>query len=154
MTTLQKTQIKPTWSLEKVQEMSAKVLADTYMNVMPILEKSGHKEEFEKLNREEQVKYYRSLNVKNPLELLQAKAEFEANVWGSKIEVWGDEKEAHLKYLSCAMWDKMAEKMSEECMQKAGEGFQNCVSNFAKEFGYTGEVKFEGEKTAIITVRK
>jgi len=38
--------------------------------------------------------------------------------------------------------------------EKMDEGFQSCMSAFAKEFGFTAEVKFEGENCAKVFIRK
>jgi hypothetical protein len=97
---------------------------------------------------------FHKLGVKTPVEILKAKAELEANIFGSKIEVWGDDKEAHLLYNSCGMWNAMKENgMPKEQEEKMCASMEHCVSSFAQEFGCKSEVKFEGEKMTI-TLRK
>lgn len=152
---LNKTEIKPTWELKKVQEHTARAFANTMMSAMEILGKHGEEamKEFQAKTREPMVKLYKELGVKTPLDLVKIKAEYETNVFGSHIEIWGDEKEAHLKYLSCAMWENMKTCMTKEQQEGAGACMATCVSNFAKEFGFKGDVKFENE-TAIITFTK
>ena len=152
---LNKTEIKTTWEIKKIQEMNARAFANTMMAAMEILGKHGEEamKEFQTKTRQPMVKMYKEMGVKTPLELVKAKAEHETNLFGSHIEIWGDEKEAHLKYMSCAMWDNMKTCMPKEQQEGMCEGMQNCVSAFAKEFGFTGEVKFENE-IATITFRK
>lgn len=155
-TTLQKTEIKPTWKIEKIQEQTARAFASNMMAIMTVLAKHGPEamNEFQSLSREPMVKHYKEMGIKTPLELVKAKAEYETNVFGSKIEISGDEKEAHLTYLFCAVWNGMKScGLKKEQEEKMEEGFQYCISSFAKEFGFTGEVKFEGE-IAKVTYRK
>ncbi|SRR5579883_3187639 len=156
MTVLQKTQVKPTWKPEQMQEMYSHMMASQMMAAHAVLQKFGPEatQEFQTATRKPMVEYYKKLNVKTPIEIVKAKAELESNIFGSHIEFWGDDKEAHLTYLTCGMWNAMKKcGMDKAQEEKAGEGFQMCVSNFAKEFGLQGEVKFEGEK-ATVTFRK
>lgn len=156
-TTIQKTEIKPNWKQEQIQEQTARAFASNMMAAMTVLAKHGEEavNEFQALTRMPMVKHYKEMGVKTPLDLVKAKAEFETNVFGSKIEIFGDEKEAHLKYLSCAIWNTMKQcgHMNKEQEEKMCAGFANCVSAFAKEFGFEGEVKFENE-IATVTFRK
>ncbi len=157
MTTLQKTQTKTTWKTEQIQELYSQMMANNFMAAMSVLCKHGEEagKEFQTASRKPMVEYYKKLGVKTPIEIIKAKAELETNVFGSEIEFWGDEKEAHLTYNKCGMWEAMKKSGGMSCAQedKMMEGFQTCVSEFAKEFGYTGEVKMEGEK-ATITIKK
>ncbi len=154
-TTLQKTEVKPTWKLEQIQELNARIMADTMMAAMAVLGKQGEEamNEFQTITRSHQTEYYKGLGVKTPLELIKAKAELETNVFGSKVEIRGTDNEAVLEYVHCAVWKAMQKHITKDQEAKMGEGMQHCVANFAKEFGYVGEVKFEGEK-ATITIRK
>tara|TARA_Y100001978_G_C23647677_1_gene411684 strand:+ start:549 stop:1022 length:474 start_codon:yes stop_codon:yes gene_type:complete len=149
---LNKTEIKATWDLEKIQELNARGFANTMMAAMEVLGKHGEEamKEFQAKTREPMVKMLKEMGVKTPIELVKAKAEYETNLFGSKIEIHGDEKEAHLTYLSCAMWNNMKTCLTKEQQEGMGECWQACVSAFAKEFGFTGEVKMEGEIATII----
>ena len=155
-TVLQKTEVKPTWKLEQVQELNTHIMADMMMSAMEVLGKHGDeaREEFQALTRKEQVSYYKGLGVKTPLELIKAKAELETNLYGSVIEFSGNETEATLVYKSCAVWNAMQKRgLDKQQEEKMGECFQACVQNFAKEFGFTGEVKFDGTCATLI-IRK
>jgi len=155
-TTLQKTEIKPTWKPEQMHEMYSRMMANNMGAAMQVLCKQGEPavKEFQEISRKPMYAYFHKLGVKTPIEILKAKAELEANIFGSKIEVWGDDKEATLQYNSCGMWNAMKENgMPKEQEEKMCKSMEHCVSEFATEFGCKAETKFEGEK-AIITLRK
>lgn len=156
MTTLQKTLIKPTWKVEEVHAKTSKLVATQMMVTMKVLAKYGEeaKKEWETEMRESMKKYFVEKNVKTPIEFAQAKAELEANVYGSEIEIWGDDKEAHFTYKTCGVWKAMeACGVTKEQMDKMSSGFESCVKNMAHEFGFQAELKFEGEMPTI-TYRK
>lgn len=157
MTTIQKEQIKPTWKPEQLHEMYSHMIANNFMATMSVLSKHGEEiiNEYKTASRKPMIEYYKRLGVKTPIEIVRAKAELESNIFGSVTEVWGDDQEAHLTYIKCGMWDAM-KKCSGGCAETEGkmkEGFETCVAEFAKEFGFHGEVKMEGEK-ATITIKK
>lgn len=158
-TTPTKKVVEPTWTLTQVQDKAAHIAANLCMSAKSVLMKSGDEamlNEYETLVREGRLEALKSMNVKTPLELVKAIAEIETNVFGSKIEIMGDEKSASMHYLSCAMWNIMEKKMgtmSKECQEKAGASMQNCVMETAKAFGMKGEVKF-GEKDCTVTYTK
>ena len=148
---LEKTEIKTTWEITEIQKLTAKAFTNNMMATMGILRKQGEEamKEFQAATRAPMITYYKELGVKTPIELAKAKAEYETNLFGSKIEIHGDEKEAHVKYLNCAIWDNMKCGMSKEQEQEMGMCFAACVSAFAEEFGFTGEVKFENEIATV-----
>jgi hypothetical protein len=153
---IQKTEVKPTWSAEKMHEMYSRMMAHNYMSAMQVICKHGEEatKEYQEVSRKPMVEYYKKLGVTTPIEIIKAKAELESNIFGSKIEFWGDEKEAHLLYNSCGMWNAMKEcGMPKAQEEKMCASMEQCVSAFAHEFGLKGEVKFDGEK-ATITLRK
>ncbi len=156
MTTLQKTLIKPTWKAEEFHATNSKMAAKQMMVTMKVLAKHGEeiKKEWETEMRDSMKQYFVEKNVKTPIEFAQAKAELEANLYGSEVEVWGDDKEAHFTYKTCGMWKAMeACGVTKEQMEKMSSGFESCVKNMAQEFGFQGELKFEGE-IPTITYRK
>ena len=158
MTVIAKEQIKPTWKPEQLHEMYSHITANNMMVAMQVIGKHGEEaiNEYKTASRKPMVEYYKKLGVKTPIEVIKAKAELEANIFGSVTEIWGDDKEAHLTYIKCGMWDAMKKCGGTGCAEseaKMVEGFKHCVSEFAKEFGLVGEVKFEGEK-ATITIKK
>jgi len=152
----QKTEVKPTWTVEKMHEMYSRMMANSMMSAMQVLCKHGEAatKEYQEISRKPMIQYYKNLGVTTPIEIIKAKAELESNIFGSKIEFWGDDKEAHLLYHTCGMWNAMKEcGMGKEQEEKMCSSMEQCVSSFAQEFGLKGEVKFEGEK-ATITLRK
>lgn len=157
MTVLQKTQPKQTWKPEQMQELYSLMMANNYGAAMTVICKQGEQatKEFHTLSRKPMVEYYKKLGVKTPIEIVKAKSELETNVFGSQIEFWGDDNEAHLTYLRCGMWEAMKKAGVLTCEKeaKAMEGFETCVKEFAQEFGLKGEIKMDGEK-ATVTFRK
>ena len=149
---LDKTEIKTTWEISKIQKLTAKAFTNNMMATMGILKKHGEEtmKEFQAASRAPMITYYKELGVKTPIELAKAKAEYETNVFGSKIEILGDEKEAQVKYLNCAIWDNMKSCLNKEQEQEMGTCFAACISAFAEEFGFTGEVKFDNEIATVI----
>src|SRR5664279_2912652 len=101
-----KTIIATSWNTVRIQEQAARVLGLQFMTTMQLLQKFGGEkavEEFKTTMEAHKVEYYKGLGVKTPLELVKAIAEFDVNVFGSKVEIWGDEKSATLHFLSCGM---------------------------------------------------
>lgn len=158
MSTIQKEQVKPTWTPERLHEMYSHMVANNFMVAMNVLSKHGEEavHQFKTESRKPMMEYYKRMGVKTPIEILRAKAELETNIFGSVTEVWGNEQEAHLTYIKCGMWDAMKKCGGMGCADsqaKMMEGFETCVREFAHEFGFKGEVKVEGEK-ATITIKK
>src|ERR1700722_15979390 len=104
--TLNKTVVEPKWNTTQIQEQVARIYAQQMMTAQTVLAKYGEKatEEFGNAMRENKLNYYKSMNVTTPIELVKVMSEFETNVFGSKIEIWSDEKSATMKYDHCAMW--------------------------------------------------
>ncbi len=157
--TISKTVIAPTWNVEKIQETVAKVQANQMLTVMEVLAKNGGDkaiEEFQTAIRLHKVEHYKAIGVKTPIELAKAIGEFETNVFGSKVEVWGDDKQASIQYNSCAMWNAIEKtgKLTPEHKEAMGAKMQNCMSLLAKEFGFKGETKFEGENSCVVSFSK
>ena len=157
MTVIQKELVKPTWKTEQLHEMFSQITANNMMAAMGVLAKHEDiMKEFKVATRKPMVDHYKKLGVKTPIEIIKAKAELEANVFGSIMEIWGDDTEAHLTYEKCGMWEAMQKSCATTCSEtkaKMMEGFENCVMEFAKEFDLKGSMKMEGEKVTI-TLKK
>jgi len=151
-----KTPVEIKWPLAKVQEKTARVLADNMLAVQSVLAKYGPEalEQYDKQILANKVEYYRGIGVKTPIDLVRAMGEFEGNLFGSKIEIWGDDKQASLTYDSCAIFNAMKPKLSPEMEEKIGGYFERCVGNLAREFGFQGEVKFEDPGATVTFTRK
>ncbi len=153
MTTATKTPIKATWPVSKVQEKAATLAASQCLAAFQVLSKYGEEaiKEYQAAARGFRVAHLKSLGVKTPLELATAMAETEANVFGSQIEVSGDDQSATLTYNSCAMWNAMQKvgNLTPEQQEKMGSGFQSCMQDLAKEFGYKANVEMEGQTCAV-----
>jgi hypothetical protein len=157
MTVIQKEQIKATWKPEQMQELYSQMMANSFTSAMAVLCKHGEEavKEFQTISKKPMIEYYKNLGVKTPIEIVKAKAELETNIFGSQIEFWGNETEAHLTYIKCGMWNAMKKAEGMTCAQeeKMMQGFESCVKEFAEAFGFKGEIKMEGE-VPTITIRK
>jgi len=155
MTTLTKTTITPTWSTSKIQEETARAIASNCLAAHQATSKAGEQvlNDYQTIARKFKVAHLKSLGVTNALELAKALAEMEVNLFGSKIDVSGDEKAATLTYNQCAMWEaiKKLNPMTPEQEQQMGAGFQNCMQSLAQELGLNATVKFENDNTCAIS---
>ena len=165
MTVANKIQIKTTWNLEKVQEEAVHAMVRNCGVTQNVLQQLGPdaQKKFQTAMVEMKFEHFKKLNVKTPIELIKAMAEFEVNVFGSKIVVWGDEKEASMEYEYCACFNAM-QKNASACSTTAGKNqeemakcFNESTNMLAKQFGFSkGEVKFptKPEEHAVITFIK
>ena len=153
MTTLTKTTVKPTWSPSKIQEETARVVASNCMAAHQAAAKQGEQAvaDYQATARQFKVAHLKSLGVNNALELATALAEMEVNLFGSQIDISGDEKEATLTYNKCAMWEAMKKlnPMTPEQEKEKAAGFESCMQSLAQDLGLNATVKFEGETCAI-----
>jgi hypothetical protein len=147
--TLNKTVVEPKWTTTQIQEQVTRIYAQQMLTAQQVLAKYGEQatQEFGNLMRENKLNHYRSLNVTTPIELVKAMSEFEANVFGSKIEIWGDDKSATLKYNSCGMWNAIQKngKLTSAQEEQMGAKFEQCMQAMTHELGFKLETKFEGE---------
>ena len=151
------TKVEAKWDAQKRQEVTARIAAGQCLAVQNLLQKVSPelKEQFENQAREFRVQAFKKVGVKTPFELAKAMAEVDANVYGSKVEISGDESRAQLKYESCAVGKAIEEvgKLTPEQMKKMFEGMETCASKTAKEFGFKAETKLDND-TAVITFSK
>jgi hypothetical protein len=152
--TIEKTIVKPTWTVEKLHEEFARVSALNMVATMTVLGKIGGEKAIEELQtvmRSNKIEHLKGLGVKTPIELVKHMAEFEANVFGSIVEIWGDEKAAHMTYKTCGMWQAIEKHahLSKEQLEVMGSKMQNCMSLTAKEFGLNAEVVKSGDLCTV-----
>jgi len=151
--TLNKTVVEPKWNTTQIQEQVTRIYSTQMMTAQQVLAKYGEQamEEFSNAMRANKINYYRSLNVTTPIELVKAMSEFETNVFGSKIEIWGDDKSATLKYIQCGMWNalKTHGKLNAQQEEQMGAKFEQCMSAMTHELGFKMETKFEGESCTM-----
>jgi hypothetical protein len=149
--------IKTEWPITKIQEETAKVFARQFLAAYKALSKFGPEgmKEFDKNILAFKVDYYKSLGVKTPADLVRAISEFETNVFGSKIEIVGEDSKATLKYETCAVWNAMESisKFTPEQEERMGKHFESCMNELAREFGLKAEIKHE-EPNCIVTFTK
>ncbi len=153
MTTATKTAVQANWTPAQTQEATVAVMAANCLAAFQVLSKYGEEAvtEYQTVSRQLRVDRLKTLGVTTPEQLVKTLAEFETNVFGSKIATTGDEKTATLTYESCAMWNAMkkAGKFTPEQEEKMGESFQSCMTSLGKEFNLKTDVKFEGEGATI-----
>ena len=146
---VKRTPVEAKWNTQQIQEEAARAFAVNNMAAMQIIGKQGEKAilEFQEILHKHQLEHLKTLGVKTPIELVKAKAEFETNVFGSKIEIEGDDNSAKLIYNHCAIWSAMEKygKLDAAKQEKMCQTFSTCVQNFAKEFGMKGQVDMNGD---------
>jgi hypothetical protein len=148
-TTAVKTPVEAKWNTAKIQEEAARVMASNFLAIHQVLGKLGEQAvtEFETVARKYKVDHLKSLGVKTPIELVKALGEFDTNVYGSKVEVTGNETSASITYNACGMWNAVQKvgKLTPEQEERMGKGFESCMQNLAKEMGMKASLNFQGE---------
>lgn len=152
------TKIDTKWDTKKTQEVTSQMFASMFVSAFEVISKQGEKalEEFHTIARTHKIAYYKTLNIVTPMDLVKAIAETEHNVFGSQIEISGDDKKATLKYVSCGMWEatQKTAKFTPEQEEKMGV---SCASNWtliAKEFGFEYEPKMEKDSYEMTFIKK
>lgn len=157
MTSATKEQIKATWTTEQLQQTVSKVLVSNYMINTKMFEKLTPelRNEWYDMIAEAKSNHYKSLNVKTPLELVKAMAEFETNVFASKIVISGDDTKAVMEYEECGCWNTMQKSscFTPELGEKLGNCFKSMTEQLAKKFNFKYELEMN-EKGAKLTFIK
>ena len=152
----QKTNVEAKWNTQKIQEEASGAFARMWMASLKTVETMGPEgiKMLAKHVAESKMNYYKSMNVKTPIDLVKAIAEFETNVFGSKIQIWGDDTKAHLDYQVCGCFDAFT-KMGKDPKKEEIMGQVCSMSNeiFAKEMGMKVEMKM-GEPLCTMTFSK
>jgi len=88
--------------------------------------------------------YYKAHGVKTPIELVKAMAEFETNVYGSKMVVFGDDQHATVEYEVCGCYNAIVNtlKLGQTEQEAMGKKWSASVEALAKQFNFKSEVKF------------
>jgi hypothetical protein len=141
------TKVTTKWDAKKTAEVTSHIVASTWLSAFEVISKLDQKaqQEFHNLTTQHKLNHYKQMNIKNPMDLVRAIGETEHNVYGSDIEISGDENKATLKYNSCGMWNASQKlgKFTPEQEQKMGEQCVSTWSQIAKEFGFKYEPKME-----------
>lgn len=147
-TTLQKTEVKTTWPVTKIQEEVAASMMRNMALTFKVVEKAGPQvlKDWYQAFTTMKVDYYRQQGAKTPVDLVRIMSEFETNLFGSKIRFWGDDKQAGLEYEVCGCWNAMGKAgVTEADFEKMSASCAESMNHLAKEFGFTVEMK-KGEK--------
>lgn len=147
------TKIDTKWETKRTQEVTSEIISSMHVAAAQVLEKLGEKpyEEYMSILREHKLNLYKQMGVKTPMDLVRAIAEIDFNLYGSQIEITGDEKRANLTYKTCGVWESMQKmcKFTAEQEEKMGK---YCTANWtavAKEFGFTYEPKMEKDSYGL-----
>jgi hypothetical protein len=157
-TAIKKTPVEALWNIKKVNEIAANILAADYISVFSAISKS-HPELIKEIDKNltaHKATYFKSIGVKSPIDLAKAKAEIDANVFGSKLEIEGDEKQATITYKNCACFDAMKKigNLQPATEEKIGHHFQSRMTDLGHEFGFKTEVVFADNGMATVTFKK
>ncbi len=146
--TVQKSKIQPSWTANKVQEEAASALTAQMAATTKIL-KAANPELLTQVRREWarlKVENFRAQGVKTPFDLVKAWTEYETNLFGSKMQFWGDENKAHVEYEACGCWNALERITDCEVERDSmSEGWSEMTQLLAKEFGFTGQEKIGTE---------
>ena len=142
MTTNTLTKVDTKWETKLVQEKTAHMMAVLNLAAYEVLSKVSPEAvtEFQTIVRKHKVEAYKAMGVKTPLQLVKAMAETDHNVFGSVVEISGDDHKAEIKFDSCAVTKAMEQiaKFTPEQKEMMGQKAANCASLTAKELGMTG----------------
>jgi len=143
------TKVEKKWDTKKVQERTSEVLASMLVSAYQALSKAGGEAhvEFNKLLTEHKVNHYKQLGIKTPIELAHAIAENDHNLFGSEVEVSGDDKKATVKWNSCNMWNacEKLHKFTPEQQAKMGDQCMNTWKTIATDLGFKFEPSTDKE---------
>ena len=157
MTTAVKETIKASWTTQQLQQVVAKAFANNYMVNTKMFEKLTPelRTEWYSMMADVKADHYKSLNVKTPIELVKAMAEFETNVFGSKIVIDGNDDKATMVYEECGCWNAMQKSscFTPELGEKMGKCMQSMTEQLAKKFNFKHELEMN-DKGAKLTFSK
>lgn len=146
------------WDTKKMQEVNTRIFASMYLSSFETLAKHGDKalEEFNTMMRNFKIEGYKALGVKTPMDLVRAIAETEYNLFGSQIEISGDEKRATLKYNTCGMWEacQKLHKLTAAQEEMMGKQCQSSHEKLAEAFGFTFECDMSNDTYAMTFSKK
>jgi hypothetical protein len=152
MTTIQKIKVQPTWDIKQIREKAACIAVTDLSTALVEMAKHGpeavkHYQEAWTTNCK--IEGARKHNVKTPMDLVKYLAEFEVNVFGSEIEMWGDEKIASYTYISCGCFNVCQAHgiMKPEMSEMFENFFKTSTEYMAKELGFKVEVKRETKES-------
>jgi hypothetical protein len=151
------TKVQTKWDAKKIQDATAHMFASMFVASFETISKVSPKalEEWQTIMRNHKIEHYKKIGVKTPMELAKAIAETDHNLFGSELEISGDDNKATIKYNKCAMWEatqKIA-KFNEAQQKQMGESCQGSWAIIAKEFGFKVEPKMT-EDTYEMTFSK
>ncbi len=138
--------VEATWKTTCIQEAATMAMVNSCAATMAALDKAGPEafKIWQQATVANRVAFLKERKAATPLEIVTAIAEFETNVFGSKINIWGDDKEAHLEYIECACYLAMQKcgQMDKTKHEKMAENWTTMNQEIAKVFGLKGAIDF------------
>lgn len=148
------TKVNTKWETKRTQELNAHVFSSLLVSAYQTLSKYGEKahQEFDALVLQHKIDHYKQMQVKTAYDLVKAIAESEHNLFGSEVEISGDDKKASLKFLNCAVWTAM-QKLHKPTPEQEAKMGEQCTQNWTKiadAFGLKYENKHEKDTYEMI----
>lgn len=135
------------WDLPRLQEELCKGAAHQYAATIALLKRHAPHAipEFNAIFIANKG-YFKQLEVATPMQLVKALAEIEANAFGSRMLVAGDEMCASITYEYCAEWVAVEELTNINWDERivVAEHFVYAMQDLAAEFDFAAEVAFAG----------
>lgn len=136
-----------TWTKNEMQEQISVALVGHMLAAVRLLE--GHPDIAAAVRKEWarlKVENFCQQGVRTPLDLVRVWTEYETNMFGSKMQFWGDEKQAYVEYYDCGCWSALERTNASETDKKAMCKFWEEITRLlAEEFGFIGEEKIGSE---------
>ncbi|HEY9785218.1 MAG TPA: hypothetical protein V6D17_07440 [Candidatus Obscuribacterales bacterium] len=148
--------IIPSWDVERMQEEMARGSAFHYLAILGFLKDNAPAliSEFNKVFAINKT-YFLHMGKLNPLELAMAIAQVEQNLFGSKMEVDGDENSASVTYRYINEWARVAEFgiLTEEDHMNMHAHFVLAIDELGREMELSTRVAY-AEEGLVVTFSK
>lgn len=158
-TSIKEQTIRPSWPVEKIQEVNTKMKASHVVARIKLMDDAGE-EAIEKMRTKTAAavaEMFKEHGVKTPLDLVKHLAEKEANLFGAEVAIAGDEKEATLINKKPVVWLAVQEMkaLSKEQEEKATKLWREWLSDLGRDLGMKVDVQTTPDhKSARITFKK
>lgn len=148
-----KTLIKPNWTIEKLQEVTSHVIINNVMIINKLMEKLTPelRQEFHLMMLNMKVDYFRSLNIKTPMDLAIGIAEYDTNVWGSKVHLEGEPNKVTVEIETCGCWNLIQKHpcFTPNLGINRGECHKKVLGIITEELGFKGNIEITDEHIII-----
>ncbi|MDZ4835632.1 MAG: hypothetical protein SGJ27_17795 [Candidatus Melainabacteria bacterium] len=155
--------IKQDWDLQKVRESATKMAALQIVNRLDFMEKNHEKKEhgkelfaMEEHAAEKKAEVMKKAGVKSPLDLVRHIAEYEANMFGAKTSIEGDDSKATLFNEKPTVWleAKKIAKMTDKQEEKMQHHYKEWMEHLAASFEFKTHTELSTDSWKITFSRK